>query len=148
MHNLTRTAIVAGLIASCFPAPLASAQEPRAQRGRVFAQTNCAMCHAIGRTGDSPLAIAPPFRTLHKRYPVDDLEESLAEGIVTGHPTMPQFQLDIAQIGVSSRISKRLNRRPPRISAHSARPDDRRRSRELLSTFEGFGWTPTGRGVR
>ena len=47
MHNLTRTAIVAGLIAFCFPAPLASAQEPRAQRGRVFAQTNCAMCHAI-----------------------------------------------------------------------------------------------------
>ena len=57
------------------------------------------MCHSIGRTGDSPLGIAPPFRTLHKRYPIDDLEESLAEGIVTGHPTMPQFQLDTAQIG-------------------------------------------------
>ena len=99
MHSFTRTAILVGLIASCFPAPFASAQEARAQRGRVFAQTNCAMCHAIGRTGDSPLAIAPPFRTLHKRYRVDDLEESLAEGIVTGHPTMPQFQLDTAQIG-------------------------------------------------
>ena len=51
------------------------------------------MCHSIGRTGDSPLDLAPPFRTLHKRYPIDDLQESLAEGIVTGHPTMPQFQL-------------------------------------------------------
>jgi mono/diheme cytochrome c family protein len=56
------------------------------------------MCHAVGKTGDSPLALAPPFRTLHDRYPVEDLEESLAEGIVTGHPTMPQFQLDAAQI--------------------------------------------------
>ena len=69
------------------------------QRGRVFAQTNCAMCHAVGRIGDSPLAIAPPFRTLHTRYRVDDSAEALAEGIVTGHPSMPQFQLDAAQIG-------------------------------------------------
>ena len=74
------------------------AQEGRTQRGRVFVQTHCAMCHAIGRTGKSPLTIAPPFRELHKRYPVDDLAEALSEGIVTSHPSMPQFQLDIAQI--------------------------------------------------
>ena len=61
-------------------------------------QAHCAQCHAIGRTGASPLTIAPPFRELHKRYPVDTLAEALAEGIVTGHPTMPEFQLDIAQI--------------------------------------------------
>ena len=73
-------------------------QDPRVQRGEQFARTNCAMCHAVGRFGDSPLAIAPPFRTLSLRYPVEDLEEALAEGVVTGHPTMPQFQLDGAQI--------------------------------------------------
>jgi len=73
-------------------------QEGRVQRGRVFAQTNCAQCHAIGRFGDSPIPEAPPFRTLHLRYPVDDLAEAFAEGITTGHPTMPQFQLDPAQI--------------------------------------------------
>jgi mono/diheme cytochrome c family protein len=76
----------------------ASAQEPRAQRGRVFVQTHCAQCHAIGPVGSSPLSVAPPFRDLHKRYPVDSLAESLAEGIVTGHPSMPQFQLDVAQV--------------------------------------------------
>jgi mono/diheme cytochrome c family protein len=76
----------------------AHALSPAAQRGQTFAKTNCSMCHAVGKTGDSPLALAPPFRTLHDRYPVEDLEESLAEGIVTGHPTMPQFQLDAAQI--------------------------------------------------
>jgi mono/diheme cytochrome c family protein len=41
---------------------------------------------------------APPFRTLHRRYPVEDLAESLAEGIKTGHQDMPQFQLEPDQI--------------------------------------------------
>jgi cytochrome c len=71
---------------------------PAAQRGRVFVQANCMKCHAIGRTGDSPLSIAPAFRTLHKRYPVESLQESLAEGIVTGHPSMPEFALPPDQI--------------------------------------------------
>jgi hypothetical protein len=47
----------------------------------------------------SPLSIAPPFRTLHLRYPVETLDEALAEGIVTGHPTMPEFRLEADQIG-------------------------------------------------
>ena len=65
-----------------------------AQVGRRLAETNCARCHAVGRVGDSPLPIAPPFRTLHTRYPVENLAEALAEGIVVGHPTMPEFRLD------------------------------------------------------
>lgn len=76
----------------------ASALSPAAQRGFVFVEANCSSCHAVGRFGDSPLAIAPPFRTLHERYPVEQLAEALAEGIVVGHPTMPQFTLDPAQI--------------------------------------------------
>ena len=91
-------------------APAAAQQDPRVQRGQQFAQTSCAMCHAIGRFGDSPLAIAPPFRTLHERYPVEDLEESLAEGVMTGHPTMPQFQLDAAQIADFIAYLKTLER--------------------------------------
>jgi hypothetical protein len=34
---------------------------------------------------------APPFRVLPQRYPVQNLAEALAEGIVTGHPMMPEF---------------------------------------------------------
>jgi cytochrome c len=74
------------------------AQSGRVQRGQTFAQTNCSQCHAIGRVGDSPMPEAPPFRTLHTRYPIEDLVEAFAEGITTGHPSMPQFQLDPAQI--------------------------------------------------
>jgi len=76
----------------------AIAASPAEQRGRTFAQTNCARCHSIDRVTPSPLKIAPPFRTLHQRYPVDTLAEAFAEGIYTGHPTMPVFQLDPGQI--------------------------------------------------
>ena len=81
-----------------FASSVAMAQSGRVQRGFTFAQTNCSQCHAIGRVGESPIPEAPPFRTLHTRYPVEDLAEAFAEGITTGHPSMPQFQLDPAQI--------------------------------------------------
>ena len=95
-------------IALLLAVPAALALPPDAQRGFVFAKTNCARCHAIGRYGDSPLAIAPPFRTLHERYAIEELEEAFAEGIVTGHPTMPQFQLDPAQVNDLSAYLKTL----------------------------------------
>jgi hypothetical protein len=34
-----------------------------------------------------------------ERYPVEMLQEALAEGIVTGHPTMPQFSFGADQVG-------------------------------------------------
>ena len=88
------------LIAAAFFLPdTATAQmPPGAQRGRIFAQANCAHCHAVGKTGESPLKLAPAFRTLHLKYPVENLEEAMAEGIRTGHPNMPAFQLDPGQI--------------------------------------------------
>jgi cytochrome c len=60
-------------------------------RGAMLAQTRCAGCHAVDRSGDSPMPGAPPFRRLSDRYPVSDLQEGLAEGLVTAHPGMPQF---------------------------------------------------------
>ena len=76
----------------------AAAASPQEQRGKTFALNNCAKCHSIDKVSPSPLKIAPPFRILHKRYPIETLAESLAEGIQTGHPTMPEFQLDPDQI--------------------------------------------------
>ena len=76
----------------------ALAASPAEQRGKTFALANCARCHSIDRVTQSPLKIAPPFRTLHNRYPVESLAEALAEGIQTGHPTMPEFELDPDQI--------------------------------------------------
>ena len=55
------------------------AETPSEIRGRTFARINCARCHSIDRVSPSPLKIAPPFRTLHRRYPVETLAEALAE---------------------------------------------------------------------
>ncbi|MBD8890317.1 c-type cytochrome [Roseibium litorale] len=61
--------------------------------GRKIAEDNCSPCHAVGAEGESPDPQAPAFRDLSQRYPVSSLEESLAEGIVTGHNDMPEFVL-------------------------------------------------------
>ncbi len=93
-NALPRLAVVLfGLSASA-----AHAGDPLVERGRAFARQNCSTCHAIGRQGASPLAEAPAFRILGRRYPVEDLAETFAEGIVTGHPTMPEWRLEADQV--------------------------------------------------
>lgn len=68
------------------------------ERGSRLVKRNCGMCHATGRSDSSILSKAPAFRDLHKRYPAASLGEALAEGILTGHPTMPEFRFASAQI--------------------------------------------------
>lgn len=98
------------LASVCAATAMAQQEEPALQRGRMFTQNNCASCHSIDRITASPLAIAPPFRDLHKKYPIEDLAEAFAEGISTGHPTMPQFRLDPGQIGDLLAFMKSLER--------------------------------------
>lgn len=74
------------------------AQAASVAHGRALAATNCGVCHSIDRSGSSPEPKAPPFRTLGQSYPVEDLQESLAEGIITGHRQMPQFQFNAADV--------------------------------------------------
>jgi hypothetical protein len=38
------------------------------------------------------------LRDVHRLYPVENLAESLGEGIRTGHPSMPEYQLDPGQV--------------------------------------------------
>jgi cytochrome c len=85
-------------LASLFAPPPAQAEHGNVERGFIFARQHCSICHAIQKTGESPQKLAPPFRELHLRYPVEELAESLGEGIRTGHPMMPEFQLDPDQI--------------------------------------------------
>ena len=86
-------AILMAGFAACFSNG-ASAQTPDdAAAGRQIAERFCARCHAIGLEGKSPHESAPPFRQIAAKGNVESLEEALAEGIVVGHPDMPQFQL-------------------------------------------------------
>lgn len=69
-----------------------------ADRGAILVRQKCAGCHAVERTGDSPMASAPPFHTMGVQYPVRDLQEAFAEGLVTTHPAMPAFELQPTEI--------------------------------------------------
>jgi cytochrome c len=94
-----RLAAVLLAIFACAAARAAPAADDAA-RGRAIAKANCGRCHAIGKSGKSPNPASPPFRTLAGKYPLENLEEALAEGIVVGHGglEMPRFKFSPAQI--------------------------------------------------
>jgi len=66
----------------------------QAKTGHDLVNALCSRCHAVEKTGNSPMPEAPPFRTLHERYDVSLLSEALVEGLVSGHPDMPEFNFE------------------------------------------------------
>ena len=68
------------------------------EAGRQMAERHCARCHAIGPEGESSHEDAPAFRTIGENWPIESLEEALAEGIVVGHPDMPEFTFEPDEI--------------------------------------------------
>jgi cytochrome c len=86
--------------ASVGVASVASAQSTGdIKRGEALVTRNCARCHATMRTGESTHPEAPAFRTLGKCYPIESLEEALGEGIISGHPDMPEFVFESSDVG-------------------------------------------------
>jgi mono/diheme cytochrome c family protein len=77
--------------------------------GRRLVEENCSRCHAVTSTDKSSHPDAPPFRTLSRRYPIEDLAEALAEGISTGHPDMPEFVATPAQVGAIIAYIRSIN---------------------------------------
>jgi mono/diheme cytochrome c family protein len=75
-----------------------SAASEAVTRGKAIAEEKCARCHGIGLEDQSTHKSAPPFRDVVRRYPIDNLAEALAEGIVSGHPDMPVFVFEPADI--------------------------------------------------
>jgi mono/diheme cytochrome c family protein len=105
---IANSAILA-ILAMC--GVLAVAQPSAEARGEALLSQNCAMCHAIGRSGASPHAVAPPFRTLSQRYPIESLEEALGEGLLSGHPDMPEFSFPPRDIGAIIRYLRSIQQR-------------------------------------
>jgi mono/diheme cytochrome c family protein len=91
-----RISMTAVVLMGALVATGATAASPA--NGRRLVQRNCAVCHAVGTTGESRYKGAPPFRELHDRYPMAMLAEALAEGMLTGHPAMPVFKFSPRQI--------------------------------------------------
>jgi cytochrome c len=88
--------------------PPAAAEDLK--RGEALLARACGSCHGMG-SGDSPVKDAPAFRTLGKRYPVEDLEEALGEGFMSGHPDMPEFTFDGDDVGAIIAYLKSIQQR-------------------------------------
>ena len=86
------------LLAAVAPAAAQNGKQD-VKQGETLLTRDCGRCHATGRTGDSPRKDAPVFRSLGKRYPIESLEEALGEGIMSGHPDMPEFKFDADDVG-------------------------------------------------
>src|SRR6516162_1304693 len=78
---------------------LAVSAQSTIKHGEALITRNCARCHATMRTGESTHPEAPAFRVLGKRYPIEALEEALGEGIISGHPDMPEFVFESSDVG-------------------------------------------------
>jgi mono/diheme cytochrome c family protein len=107
VHPMRRLAIatLAVLVSTATPS---TAQD---ESGEALLSTHCAMCHAVGRSGRSPHAEAPPFRSLGQRYALESLEEALGEGLLTGHPDMPEFKFTPRQVGAIVRYLRSIQDR-------------------------------------
>ena len=75
------------------------AKKGRMQRGEALLTQHCGKCHAVGKTGTSGHHLAPEFRILGQRYTIDSLEEALGEGLISGHPDMPEFTFPPSDVG-------------------------------------------------
>lgn len=90
--------LAVGLVLSFAAAGAGPVSAEGVEQGRQITERLCSRCHAVGREGESPHKDAPPFRTFGNDWPVESLEEALAEGITVGHPDMPEFVLDPDEI--------------------------------------------------
>lgn len=96
--RLLTLGVYLALLALLGPAPAAD-DITVLHRGEALLARNCSRCHAIGSVGESRHPQAPLFRTLAQRYPVESLEEALGEGIISGHPDMPEFRFSGQDVG-------------------------------------------------
>jgi mono/diheme cytochrome c family protein len=101
--------VVAVAIAAMGASQGATAQDLR--HGEDLLARSCGSCHAVGRSGESAHKFAPAFRTLGQRYPIESLEEALGEGIMAGHPDMPEFKFDANDVGAIIAYLKSIQQR-------------------------------------
>jgi mono/diheme cytochrome c family protein len=97
---IRKVAPVAGLLLAMVMPAVSAGAEPdrRITEGHELAVRRCSGCHAVEKEGSSPNPASPPFRMLGRDYPVETLDEALAEGISVGHAGMPDDPWEPAEI--------------------------------------------------
>ena len=123
---MLRSILMAGVgVAWLAVAAPAAAESPEVSAGGRLAQRYCGGCHAVAAgPGRSPLADAPPFRDLNRRYPPGGLPQILKEGMIapidtqeegaiTRHPRMPMAELGPDQVFELTAYLQSLDSRSP-----------------------------------
>lgn len=124
-REMTRAGLLAVLALGLAGAPALAepaSNPPQAFGGQGIAQRNCGACHAVDAK-PSPLADAPPFAALYRRYPPGGLDRILTEGMLAPsrkpeegspdrHPRMPMVELDDDEIAQLKAYLKGLDPRP------------------------------------
>ncbi|MFN3625247.1 MAG: tetratricopeptide repeat protein [Hyphomicrobium sp.] len=80
------------------PTDVTTQSERLIAHGKELAQKNCAWCHAVDKTGESPNPRAPRWRDMAGRHPIMALREPLSRGIARPHDEMPKFELSDAEV--------------------------------------------------
>lgn len=104
-------AVLSAVMASVSSAAAVDDQAALERHGETLVTKYCARCHAVGRAGPSPHLGAPAFRVLARRYPIEGLEEALGEGIVSGHPHMPEIRFSGDDVGAIIAYLKSIQER-------------------------------------
>ena len=92
--------------------------------GKAILEKNCARCHSIEATGESPLKQAPPLREIYLKYPIEQLEEGFAEGMGSRHRDMPQIQFSTEQVAGILNYLGSITGVDPSTRAPAAVPDE------------------------
>lgn len=107
--NLAPTILAAAVALAAAMPPATAANDLKL--GESLLARHCGSCHAVGKSGDSADKGAPALRTLSSRYPIESLEEALGEGMMSGHPDMPEFKFDADQVGAIIAYLKSIQQR-------------------------------------
>jgi len=103
--------LLIGGLYTVFAVSAACAQDAALKRGETLLAKECSRCHATARTDQRRHPQAPLFRTLAKRYPIESLEEALGEGLISGHPDMPEFKFEGDDVGAIIAYLKSIQER-------------------------------------
>ena len=107
--TIARTILAAAVALAAAVQPATAAADLKL--GETLLARHCGACHAVGKTDDNPQKDAPALRTLGTRYPVESLEEALGEGVMSGHPDMPEYKFDADDVDAIIAYLKSIQQR-------------------------------------
>jgi cytochrome c len=85
------------------------------RRAQALLKRLCGSCHAVGRSGRSPHAYAPAFRTLGETRLYDqDFAQRLQDGLSTMHPDMPTFHFSQREAEAAVDYLRAIQSKPAR----------------------------------